>query len=32
MTDADKRAAVTKKYLDNGTISAERGSFKYNLP
>ncbi len=31
MTDADKRAAVTKKYLDNGTISAERGSFQYNL-
>ena len=30
MTDADKRAAVTKKYLDNGTISAERGSFKYD--
>lgn len=32
MTDADRRAAVTKKYLDRGTISAERGSFKYNLP
>lgn len=31
MTDADKRADVTKKYLDNGTISAERGSFQYNL-
>lgn len=30
MTDADKRAAVTKKYLDNGIISAERGSFKYD--
>jgi len=30
MTDAEKRAATTKKYLDNGTISAERGSFKYN--
>lgn len=29
MTDADKRAAVTKKYLDKGIISAERGSFKY---
>jgi hypothetical protein len=28
MTDADKRAAVTKKYMDNGTISAERGSFR----
>jgi hypothetical protein len=31
MTDADKRAAVTKKYLDNGTISAERGSFQFEL-
>ena len=31
MTDADKRAAVTKKYLDKGIISAERGSFQYNL-
>lgn len=31
MTDADKRAAVTKKYLDKGIISAERGSFRYNL-
>ena len=30
MTDADKRAAVTKKYLDNGIISAGRGSFHYN--
>jgi len=31
MTDADKRAAVTKKYLDKGIISAERGSFQYNM-
>jgi hypothetical protein len=31
MTNADERADVTKKYLDNGTISAERGSFQYNL-
>lgn len=31
MTDANKRAAVTKKYLDNGTISAERGSFQFEL-
>lgn len=30
MTDADKRAAVTKKYLDKGIISAERGSFQFN--
>lgn len=29
MTDAGKRAEVTKKYLDNGTISDERGSFVY---
>jgi hypothetical protein len=28
MTDAAKRAAVTKKYLDQGVISAERGSFQ----
>ncbi len=28
MTDADGRAAVTKKYVRNGTISDERGSFK----
>jgi len=28
MTDADKRARVTKKYLTNGTISNSRGSFK----
>jgi peptidoglycan hydrolase-like protein with peptidoglycan-binding domain len=27
MTHADKRAAVTKKYLDKGTISADRHSF-----
>lgn len=31
MTDAHKRAAVTKKYLANGTISSERDSFRYNL-
>ncbi len=31
MTDADKRAAVTRKYLDKGIISAERGSFKYDF-
>lgn len=30
MTDANKRAGVTKKYLDNGIISDKRGSFKYN--
>jgi hypothetical protein len=30
MTDAAKRAAVTKKYLDNGIISEKRGSFQYN--
>jgi len=30
MTDAVKRASVTKKYLDRGAISAERGSFEYN--
>ena len=29
MTDAAKRARVTKKYLDKGIISNERGSFKY---
>lgn len=29
MTHADKRAAVTKKYLDKGIISAERHSFQY---
>ena len=28
MTDAAKRARVTKKYLSNGTISDERGSFQ----
>jgi len=28
MTDAEKRAKVTKKYLTNGTISDRRGSFK----
>jgi peptidoglycan hydrolase-like protein with peptidoglycan-binding domain len=28
MTDAAKRASVTKKYLTNGTISDRRGSFK----
>jgi peptidoglycan hydrolase-like protein with peptidoglycan-binding domain len=31
MTDAAKRAAVTKKYLDSGIISAERGSFQFQL-
>jgi len=30
MTDANKRADVTKKYLDKGIISDKRGSFKYN--
>ena len=30
MTHARERAAVIKKYLDNGTISDERGSFAYN--
>ena len=28
MTDPEKRARVTKKYLTNGTISDRRGSFK----
>jgi peptidoglycan hydrolase-like protein with peptidoglycan-binding domain len=28
MTDPEKRARVTKKYLTNGTISERRGSFK----
>lgn len=27
MTDAGKRAAVTRKYVDNGAISDQRGSF-----
>lgn len=31
MTDAGKRAAVTRKYLDAGTISDERDSFNYVL-
>jgi hypothetical protein len=31
MTHAAKRAAVTKKYLDSGIISDERGSFQYNI-
>jgi hypothetical protein len=31
MTDANRRADVTKKYLDNGIISDKRGSFKYNV-
>ncbi len=31
MTDAAKRAAVTRNYLDQGTISGERGSFNYSL-
>ncbi len=29
MTDAAKRALVTKKYLDQGIISDQRGSFQY---
>lgn len=29
MTDAAKRAGVTKKYLDKGLISAERGSYRH---
>jgi hypothetical protein len=31
MTDAAKRAAATRKYLDDGIISDERGSFQYNI-
>jgi len=31
MTDANRRAKVTKKYLDKGIISDKRGSFKYNV-
>jgi peptidoglycan hydrolase-like protein with peptidoglycan-binding domain len=31
MTDAAKRAAVTRKYLENGIISDERGSFQHNI-
>lgn len=31
MTHAAKRAAVAKKYLDNGIISDERGSFQFNM-
>lgn len=31
MTNAAKRARVTKKYLDNGTISDRRGSFKQSV-
>ena len=31
MTHAARRAAVTKKYLDNGIISDERGSFQFNM-
>jgi len=30
MTDAAKRAAVTRRYLDDGIISDERWSFQYN--
>jgi hypothetical protein len=30
MTDADKRARVTRKYLTNGTIFDRRGSFKHS--
>jgi peptidoglycan hydrolase-like protein with peptidoglycan-binding domain len=29
MTDAAKRAAVTKRYLDKGLISADRGSYRH---
>ncbi len=29
MTDARKRANVTKRYVENGTISAKRGSFDF---
>ncbi len=29
MTHANNRAAVTKKYVNNGTISSSRNSFKY---
>ncbi len=32
MTDAEKRARVTKKYLTNGIISDRRGSFKRSSP
>lgn len=32
MTDAGKRARVTRKYLTNGTISDRRGSFKRSSP
>lgn len=32
MTDAAKRAAVTRKFLENGIISAERGSFRQSIP
>ena len=31
MTDAAKRAAVTRKYLDQGTISCERRSFDFSI-
>jgi hypothetical protein len=31
MTDAEKRARVTRKYLKNGTISDRRGSFKRSM-
>jgi len=31
MTHAARRAAVTKKYLNNGTISDERGSFQFDF-
>lgn len=31
MTDANKRAEVVKKYLDNGTISGARDSFQYSV-
>lgn len=31
MTHAAQRAAVTKRYLDNGIISDERGSFQFKM-
>ena len=31
MTDANKRAEVTKKYLENGTISSQQDSFQYDI-
>jgi len=31
MTEANRRALVTRRYVDNGTISEERNSFLYNV-